>query len=60
MKRLKDQSRRQLVLSLEREVRGPPVLQGSEVLLQALADLLLGALGHEVETGGGNESEDHG
>jgi hypothetical protein len=63
MKR-KDQSRRQLVLSLEREVRAPPTAEKSEALLQALADLLLGALGHEVEelateSGGGNESEDH-
>ena len=65
MKRLRHQSRRQLVLSLEREVRAPPIAEEeSEMLLQALADLLLGALGHEVEelaseSGGGNESEDH-
>src|SRR5437870_1923923 len=64
MERLKGQSRRQLVLSLEREVRVPPIAQGSEALLQALADLLLGALGQEVEeraseTGGADEPEDH-
>jgi hypothetical protein len=64
MKRPRHQSPRQLVLSLEREVRAPPILQGSEPLLQALADLLLGALGYDVEemaseSGGDNEPEDH-
>jgi len=52
------------MLNLEREVRAPPVGQESELLLQTLADLLLGALGHDIEEtaseiGGTNESEDH-
>ena len=54
----------QLVLSLEREVQAPPILNGSEALLQALADLLLGPLGQEIEgleneNGGDHEPEDH-
>ena len=56
--------RQQLVLSLEREVQAPPILQGSEALLRVLADLLLGALGQgieglENESGGDDEPEDH-
>jgi hypothetical protein len=60
---MKRQRRQQLVLSLEREMQDPPILQGSEALLQALADLLLGALGQieglENESGGDDEPEDH-
>jgi hypothetical protein len=64
MKRLRRRPPRQLILNLEREVRAPPVFQESELLLQTLADLLLGALGHDIEEtaseiGGTNESEDH-
>ena len=56
--------RQQLVLSLEREVQAPPILNESEALLQALADLLLGALGQGIEglkneSGGDDEPEDH-
>ena len=45
-------------------MQAPPILQGSEALLQALADLLLGALGQEIEgleneNGGDHEPEDH-
>jgi hypothetical protein len=54
----------QLALDLRREASELPIPQVSTVLLQALADLLLGALGEVVEAedqaeGGGNESEDH-
>ena len=54
----------QLALDLRREPSERPVPQVSTALLQALADLLLGALGEVVETkdqaeGGGDESEDH-
>jgi hypothetical protein len=57
----------QLVLDLKREVNELPVPQDATALLQALADLLLGALGAPVEEsasaahdeGGGDEPEDH-
>jgi len=54
----------QLALDLRRETRELPVQQVSTALLQALADLLLGALGEVVEAkdqaeGGGDESKDH-
>ena len=54
----------QLALDLRRETRELPIPQVSTAILQALADLLLGALGEVVETkdqaeGGGDESEDH-
>jgi hypothetical protein len=55
------------VLDLKREVNELPVPQDATALLQALADLLLGALGAPVEEsasaahdeGGGDEPEDH-
>lgn len=54
----------QLALDLRRETRELPIPQVSTAILQALADLLLGALGEVVEAedqveGGGNEPEDH-
>jgi hypothetical protein len=57
----------QLVLDLKREVKELPVPRDATVLLQTLADLLLGALGEPVEEpasaahdeGGGDEPEDH-
>ncbi len=64
MQRLKGQTERQLALDLRREGTKPLVAPGSEAaLLWAVADLLLGALGEEVEqresTGGVDELEDH-
>ena len=58
----------QLGLELRRIEPTPPIAEASTALLQALADLLLGALGEEVEdcngkaqtAGGSDESEDHG
>ena len=64
MQRLMTQAQYQLTLHLRRKV-DPPVGQASEAaLLQALADLLLGALGEEVENrksemGGIDELENH-
>jgi hypothetical protein len=63
MQRLKGQSQRQLTFDLKREGMEPLVARRSEAtLLQALAALLLGALG-EVEqresAGGVDELEDH-
>jgi hypothetical protein len=63
MQWLKGQAQRQLTFDLKREGTEPLVAPGSEAtLLQALAALLLGALG-EVEqresTGGVDELEDH-
>lgn len=57
-------SRRQLVLDLVRVEALRPVTQPPEGLVQALADLLLEALGKEQEertstNGGRDESEDH-
>jgi hypothetical protein len=48
------------VLSLQRDPKDLPIAQGSVGLLQALADLLLGALGEnveETETAGESEHE---
>lgn len=48
----------QLVLSLQRDPKDLPIAQDSAALLQALADLLLGALGENVEeTATAGESE---
>ena len=57
-------SRRQLELALEREDRFRPVTHRPEGLVQALADLLLEALGEprteRTSTNGGrDDSEDH-
>jgi hypothetical protein len=62
MKRLRQRPPWQLVLSLERETRVPLATANSETLLQALADLLLEALGLKIEeteseSGGGDEHE---
>jgi len=65
MQQLMTQAQYQLTLYLKRREVDPVVAQASEAtLLQALADLLLGALGEDVEkgkneTGGVNELEDH-
>jgi hypothetical protein len=65
MKRLTTQAQYQLMLNLRRKEVDPRVGQESDAaLLQALADLLLGALGDDVEkrkreTGGIDELEDH-
>jgi hypothetical protein len=57
----------QLALDLKRETTALPIAQDPSALLQALADLLLGALGEQVEEptsptqdqGGTDEPEDH-
>jgi hypothetical protein len=57
----------QLALELKRETTALPIARDTTALLQALADLLLGALGGEVEEpasttqgqGGTDEPEDH-
>jgi hypothetical protein len=57
----------QLVLDLKREKKELPVPRDATVLLQTLADLLLGALGEPVEEpasaahdkGGADAPEDH-
>jgi hypothetical protein len=57
--------RTQLVLHLERVAVDPPIACGSKALVEALADLLLEALGDRQapeethETGGVDEPEDH-
>jgi hypothetical protein len=57
---MRSQSPRQLVLELAREERFRPVVPIPEVLVQALADLLLEALGEQASTKGGvDEPEDH-
>jgi hypothetical protein len=58
MKRLRHRPPWQLVLSLERETRVPPVVADSEALLQALADLLLEALGRDIEETASDEESD--
>jgi len=55
---------RQMTLSLAAPDRHQPIEETREALLDALADLLLEALGEEVdhhdcEPGGADESEDH-
>ena len=57
-------SRKQLVLDLERAGKAPPAQSAPEGLVQALADLLLEALGEtprdSAKTDGGrDEFEDH-
>jgi hypothetical protein len=57
----------QLPLDPKREATALPIAQDTTVLLQAPADLLLGALGEPIkepasathDAGGGDESEDH-
>ena len=56
-------SRTQLRLRLEPEAAEPPPMPGSKALLQAVADLLLAALGDDEADAerrkGGDEPEDH-
>jgi hypothetical protein len=65
MRRTLARPRTQLVLELELEPSPaePPIAPGSKALLEALADLLLEALGRgETKDGGqegGDESQDH-
>jgi hypothetical protein len=67
MRRRPRQPRAQLALDLRRETTAIRIAPDTSALLQALADLLLGALGEEVETpadtnqdqGGADDSEDH-
>jgi hypothetical protein len=64
MKPPKSVSRRQLVLCLEGENKHLTAEQTREEIVQALAELLLEALGEEVDEstdaqGGANEPEDH-
>ena len=64
MKRPTSVARRQFALGFECQTKHQPPAQVHEELLQALADLLLEALGEEIdepanEQGGGNEPEDH-
>lgn len=67
MRRQAKPSTEQLALDLKREATALPIAQDTTVLLQALADLLLGALGEEVEAPvsaardeeGTDEPEDH-
>ena len=64
MRRPGSVSRRQLALELQREPKHQPAEQAREALVQALADLLLQALGEDAdqlasEPGGSDESEDH-
>lgn len=57
----------QLALELKRETTALPIARDTTALLQAIADLLLGALGEQVEElasatqgkGGIDEPEDH-
>lgn len=64
MRRSKYQSRTQLVLELERQNLQPPVGKDTKGLVEALADLLLEALGEQptatsTEKGGVDEHQDH-
>ena len=63
MRRSQYQSRGQLVLELERRDRPVPVEQSTQGLLEALADLLLAALGMEptlsTSREGADERQDH-
>lgn len=60
---MRSQSQRQLVLELRREERFQPMAPIPDALVQALADLLLEALGAQENQasmeGGVDESEDH-
>lgn len=57
----------QFALDLRREAKELPIALESTAVLQALADLLLGALGEQIEErtsavhgeGGADDSEDH-
>ena len=63
MRRRTAPSRTQPMLPLEPEAAKPPPAEGSKALLQALADLLLAALGGDAADAkgaeGGDEPEDH-
>lgn len=67
MRRQANPSTEQLALDLKREATALPIARDTTVLLQALADLLLGALGEPIEEpasathdeGGVDEPEDH-
>jgi hypothetical protein len=63
VRRNQDRSRGQLVLALERRDRPVPVEQRTQGLLEALADLLLAALGMEptlsTSREGADERQDH-
>ena len=64
MKRSDSASRRQLALGLQSEPKYQPAENTHEELVQALADLLLQALGEDAdqlasEPGGSDESQDH-
>jgi hypothetical protein len=64
MRKSKYQSRMQFVLELERQNPQPPVVKDMKGLVEALADLLLGALGQQpavklTEKGGVDEPQDH-
>ena len=63
MRRSQYQSRGQLVLELERRDCLVPVEQSTQGLVEALADLLLAALGMDGTTtskGGQDEQQNHG
>lgn len=64
MRRSRYQSRTQLVLELERQRPRPLVERSTKGLVEALADLLLEALGDQpiaksTEKGGVDEHQDH-
>jgi hypothetical protein len=63
VRRSRDRSRGQFVLELERRDCPVPVEQGTQGLLEALADLLLAALGMEptlsTSREGADEQQDH-
>jgi hypothetical protein len=58
MRRLTARPRTQLVLNLEPAPAKPPIAPGSKALLEALADLLLEALGREETDASGQEGGD--
>lgn len=64
MRRRKYQSRTQLALNLESQKTQPPMVKDTKGLVEALADLLLEALGQlpaviSTEKGGVDESQNH-
>jgi len=64
MRRSKYQSRTQLTLNLESQKTQSPVIMDAKGLVEALADLLLEALGQlpavtSTKKGGVDESQDH-